>query len=84
MTDTTLNPRPSLLIVDDAAENIRVLASILGSDYEITFATGGQQALKLVNQHPPQLILLDVVMPEMDGYAVLMPCKVTPPPAISR
>ncbi|MDD2767087.1 MAG: diguanylate cyclase [Methylococcus sp.] len=65
-------PRPALLIVDDAPGNILLLGGALGGDYEIRFATSGEEALALVRHQPPDLILLDVVMPEIDGYQV---CK---------
>lgn len=61
---------PRLLIVDDDPNNIRVLASVFDGEYEISFATTGKQALRLAVQEQPDVILLDVVMPEMDGYQV--------------
>jgi diguanylate cyclase (GGDEF)-like protein len=60
-----------ILIVDDAPENIRILAQALKSDYKTTFATAGDQAIKFaISEDPPDLILLDIMMPEMDGYEV--------------
>ncbi|HAN21176.1 MAG TPA: diguanylate cyclase response regulator [Clostridiales bacterium] len=63
----------TILIVDDAKSNINVLAELLRSDYIIKAATSGEKALTIaLSENPPDLILLDVVMPEMDGYEV---CK---------
>jgi putative two-component system response regulator len=61
--------RETLLVVDDVPENIAILADILGSDYRVTFATSGGDALTVAQaQPPPSLILMDVMMPGMDGY----------------
>ncbi len=60
----------TILIVDDTPENIDVLKGILRHDYRIKIATSGQLALKIVEKGKPDLILLDVMMPGMDGYEV--------------
>jgi serine phosphatase RsbU (regulator of sigma subunit) len=61
----------TVLLVDDAPANLQVVNSILKSTYKIRIATSGEKALKIANQTPaPDLILLDVMMPEMDGYEV--------------
>ena len=57
-----------ILIVDDEKYNRNLLANFLKDDYKIIFAKNGKQALKRVFTTPPDLILLDVMMPEMDGY----------------
>ncbi len=63
-----------ILIVDDTSENIDVLRSILGDEYKLKVALNGKKALDLANRDPmPDLILLDIMMPEMDGYEV---CKI--------
>ncbi len=67
--------RPTILIVDDEPINIEVLASILESEYEVVFATNGAQALELAATTRPDLVLLDVVMPGMDGYEVCTQLK---------
>ncbi len=59
-----------LLIVDDEPPNIRILSNILAEDYALSAATDGKQALALAKSQSPHLILLDMVMPEMDGLAV--------------
>lgn len=60
----------TLLVVDDTPENIDVLRGILGSEYAVKVANSGQLALKIVAAQLPDLILLDVMMPDMDGYEV--------------
>lgn len=67
MTDDRL---PTVLVVDDEPINIEILAEILGELYEIVFATSGTEALEMASSLHPDLILLDVVMPDMDGYEV--------------
>ncbi|WDP88416.1 MAG: diguanylate cyclase [Desulfobacter sp.] len=59
-----------LLIVDDAAENIDILISLLTADYKIGVARDGQRALATAGKTLPDLILLDIMMPGMDGYEV--------------
>ena len=60
----------TILIVDDNPLNIDVLVEILGRDHRLHVATGGELALKIVEQERPDLVLLDVMMPEMDGFEV--------------
>ncbi|MBF0162144.1 MAG: SpoIIE family protein phosphatase [Magnetococcales bacterium] len=63
--------RPTILVVDDTPENIDVLKGALTPGYVIKPATNGVVALKIASIHPqPDLILLDIMMPEMDGYEV--------------
>ncbi len=63
-------PRARLLIVDDEPINIHMLDAMLRADYDISAATNGEQALKRALTTPPDLILLDIQMPSMDGYEV--------------
>lgn len=72
--------RPMILIVDDTPTNIQVLAEALCSDYRIKVATSGKAALGMANNPDsrPDLILLDVMMPEMDGYEVCRRLKQSP------
>lgn len=66
--------KPKILIVDDDSFNIKLLGEILRSDYEVCFATNGLEGIKIATANaPPDLILMDIMMPEMDGYEV---CKV--------
>ena len=60
----------SVLIVDDTEENIDILLEALGADYDIRVAMDGVTALETVEDEPPDLILLDIMMPKMDGYEV--------------
>jgi len=63
--------RPLVLVVDDSVENLQLLSAILKDDYQIKVAKNGQKALEIAHSLPiPDLILLDVVMPEMDGFEV--------------
>ncbi len=62
--------KPRLLLVDDQPINIQVLHQIFAKDFQVFMATSGQQALALCAVNPPDLVLLDVVMPEMDGFEV--------------
>ncbi|MGA7223922.1 MAG: response regulator, partial [Candidatus Acidiferrales bacterium] len=68
-----------ILVVDDAPINLQVVSSILKAEFKIRIATSGAKALDLVKAKPrPDLILLDVSMPEMDGYEVCGILKATP------
>ena len=68
-----------VLLVDDAPANIQVVNSILKDSYRIRVATNGAKALELAKGTPaPDLILLDIVMPEMDGYEVCNRLKAAP------
>ncbi|MGE5396673.1 MAG: HD domain-containing phosphohydrolase [Chitinophagales bacterium] len=68
----------SVLIVDDTPENIDVLRGILGDEYNIKVAINGQMALKAAEKTLPDIILLDVMMPDMDGYEVCARLKANP------
>ncbi len=67
-----------ILVVDDAEVNIDILLSILGDDYNISVAMDGESALELVQTSSPDLILLDIKMPGMDGYEVCRRLKADP------
>jgi len=64
------NQRQTILIADDSRMTINIIVEIFKDDYEIIIARDGRQALKRVAADPPDLIMLDIVMPEMDGYEV--------------
>lgn len=68
-----MSAKSTVLIVDDSTTNIRVLADIITDEYDIIIATGGKDALEILQEEDVHLILLDVMMPEMDGFEV---CKV--------
>lgn len=75
MMDTATS-QYSILIVDDTPENITVLSGVLSGAYQIRAATSGKKALAICcSERPPDLILLDVMMPEMDGYEVCRTLK---------
>ncbi|NCC94762.1 MAG: response regulator, partial [Opitutae bacterium] len=60
-----------ILIVDDTPTNLEVLLEILDQDYDVSIASSGDQALEFLQQGAlPELILLDVLMPGLDGYQV--------------
>lgn len=76
---TTLTPmlpdRPLLLIVDDEPGNIQLLYEIFKDNYEVCRASSGQEALEFCQARHPDLILLDIVMPKMNGYTVCQRLK---------
>lgn len=66
-----MNPPPLILVVDDVATNRETLLELLeGQDYRVMEAADGPTALRLTAETPPDLVLLDVMMPGMDGYEV--------------
>ena len=67
--------KKSVLIVDDESTNIIALTKILKPDYTVRTAINGLDALRTAEKHLPDIILLDVVMPDMDGYTVLKKLK---------
>lgn len=70
-----INTEFTLLIVDDEKQNRLLLTELFGTTYKIIQAKNGVQALEKARQHRPDLILLDVLMPEMDGMDVLRELK---------
>ena len=70
--------RAVILIVDDTADNITLLTYLLGGQYKNKVATNGQKALQIAFKEPPDLILLDIMMPGMDGYSVCRELKANP------
>jgi adenylate cyclase len=70
---------PSILIVDDTPDNVRLLSTILTAQgYQVRKALNGQRAIATAQEFPPNLILLDVMMPEMNGYEVCEQLKASP------
>jgi len=70
---------PTILIVDDTPENLSVLGELLQPSYRVRAANSGRRALQIAHGKPtPDLILLDVMMPEMDGYDVLAELRADP------
>ena len=62
--------RPTVLVVDDTPANLSLLSSLLRDHYRIKVANNGARALALAAEAPPDLVLLDIMMPQMDGYEV--------------
>ena len=63
--------KPTILVVDDTPDNLSLMRELLRKDYQVQLANGGERALKLAAMQPqPDLILLDIMMPVMDGYEV--------------
>ncbi|BCO28989.1 response regulator PleD [Rhodoferax lithotrophicus] len=73
MGTTALKPR--LLVVDDQPINIQVMYQIFAAEYQVFIATNGNQALNFCRTTPPDLVLLDIVMPGMDGFEVCAALK---------
>ena len=59
-----------ILIVDDEPNNLKLFQQIFGGTYDLKFARDGTNALIATDKHKPDLILLDIMMPKMDGYEV--------------
>lgn len=72
------DPLPIILVVDDQPANIQLVYQILQQQYQILMATSGEQALKVCQDTVPDLILMDVVMPEMDGLETCRRLKALP------
>ena len=68
----------SLLVVDDQPVNIQALYQVFSQDHQVLMATTGERALTLCRQNPPDIVLLDLVMPGLDGYEVLRQLKADP------
>lgn len=60
--------RQKILVIDDSPENIMTLGSALMDEYELSFASSGIKGIELAQSIIPDLVLLDIMMPEMDGY----------------
>ena len=70
--------KAGILLVDDLPANLHTLSRALTDEYDLTIATSGPDALKIVRQNPPDLILLDVMMPGMDGLETLERLRACP------
>lgn len=67
-----------ILIVDDEPANIQILHAAVSALGPVQFARSGEQALKLARANPPDVVLLDVVMPDLDGFAVTRALRADP------
>lgn len=68
----------SVLVVDDTEANVDILVEALGDDYDVSVAIDGESALEAVAEDPPDIILLDIMMPGIDGYEVCRRLKQDP------
>lgn len=78
MTTLPRLPRPTILVIDDTAANLTLLANLLQGDYRVQLANSGTKGLALAHAGPPDLVLLDVMMPDLDGYEVCRRFKADP------
>jgi len=67
-----------ILAIDDSPANLALLGLALQDDYQIQIATSGGKGLELALDEPPDLILLDIMMPDMDGYETCRRIKASP------
>lgn len=67
-----------VLVVDDTETNIDIMMDILGDDYDVVVAMDGEGALEAVDEDTPDLILLDIMMPDIDGFEVCKRLKENP------
>jgi len=75
MTNEPLPIRHTILIVDDTYQNVSLLEAILSAEYAIVCASSGREAVNVAKAKPPDLILLDIMMPDMSGYEVCAALK---------
>jgi len=73
-----MKDRYKVLLVDDEPNNLKVLQQILKDHFQLIFAINGERALAAVKEHSPDIILLDIMMPGMDGYQVCTFLKADP------
>jgi len=71
--------KPTVLVVDDAADNLEVISGLLKGLYKVKVAANGEKGLQIArSDSPPDLILLDIMMPEISGYEVCTQLKADP------
>ncbi|MDO9005921.1 MAG: response regulator, partial [Aquabacterium sp.] len=79
MDELDFSERATILVVDDTPENLTLMSSLLKDDYKVKVANNGEKALQIAaSDSPPNLILLDIMMPGMDGYEVCRRLKGDP------
>ncbi|WP_202985564.1 response regulator [Thiospirillum jenense] len=74
-TPPVLVEKPTVLVVDDTPDNLTLMSELLRGKYRVKLANNGETALKVVRNTPPELILLDIMMPGLSGYDVLRALK---------
>lgn len=67
----TSDNQDTILCIDDESDNLRILSNLFKNNYQVVLCKHAQKAVELAKQHQPSLILLDVVMPEIDGFELL-------------
>ena len=65
-----MQEQKKVLAVDDCQLNLEIIKEILGDEYDIRTATSGEKALEVAFDFRPDIVLLDIMMPGMDGYEV--------------
>jgi putative two-component system response regulator len=70
------NIKPKILAVDDEPNNLQVINQVLGENYQLLFAKNGKDAIEIATRQQPDLILLDIMMPDMDGFEVCRQLKI--------
>lgn len=79
MNNPDLTEKATILVVDDTPDNLTLMNNLLKGDYHVRIANSGEKALKIAASNPPpDLILLDIMMPDMDGYEVCQRLKRDP------
>jgi putative two-component system response regulator len=79
MPDESFIERPTILVVDDTPDNLALMSGLLKDQYKVRIANNGERALRVaLTGTPPDLILLDIMMPVMDGYETCRHLKSTP------
>ncbi|MBK7000051.1 MAG: two-component system response regulator [Rhodoferax sp.] len=79
MSDLDFTLKQTVLVVDDTPDNLFLMKNLLQDHYRVKVASTGEQALKIAaSDSPPDMILLDIMMPRMDGYAVCLQLKQSP------
>jgi len=82
MEDTNARPtvlaRPTVMIVDDAEENLMIMESILAKEYSLKLFDKAKEAIEYAGANPPDIILLDIMMPDIDGYDACRRLKANP------
>jgi CheY-like chemotaxis protein len=73
-----------ILVVDDNATNLEIIQEMLEDDYTVKTATNGSDAIKLAEQWQPRVVLLDVMLPGVDGYEICRRLRTTPGMARTR
>ena len=73
---------PRILVVDDMPDNLFLMNGLFEDRYQVVQAPSGKDALTIVmSENPPDMVLLDIMMPDMDGYEVLRRIRQHPPTA---